>query len=76
METLGKVAAGSRDPDALSALRQSATKDAFAIVREAALPALVAVDPEAARRVLDAVHDSDPEPRVKARAQSLLERLR
>ena len=45
---------------------------AFAIVREAALPALVSVDPSAARGVLEAIHDSDPEPRVKARAQALL----
>ncbi|HEY5372882.1 MAG TPA: tetratricopeptide repeat protein [Polyangiaceae bacterium] len=76
VETLGKVAAGSRDAEAVAALTQSATKDAFAMVREAALPALLSVDPVAAQRVLQAIHDSDPEPRVKARAQSLLERPR
>ncbi len=75
-ETLGRVAAGSRDGAVISALTQSATKDSFAIVREAALPALVAVDPGAAERVLQTIHDSDAEPRVKARAQALLERLR
>jgi tetratricopeptide (TPR) repeat protein/HEAT repeat protein len=76
VETLGRVAQGSRDPEVVAALSASATKDTFAIVREAALPALVAVDPARARRVLEGVHDSDPEPRVKARAQALLERLR
>ena len=76
VETLGRVAENSRDPEVVAALSASATKDAFAIVREAALPALVAVDPVQAKRVLEGVHDSDPEPRVKARAQALLERLR
>ena len=75
-ETLGRVAAGTRDPAVVAALSVSASKDAFAIVREAALPALVAVDPAAARRVLAQVHDSDPEPRVKARAAALLEHPR
>jgi hypothetical protein len=46
------------------------------MVREAALQALVAVDGAAAVRVLQASHDSDPEPRVKARAQALLDRLK
>ncbi|MEP7052356.1 MAG: HEAT repeat domain-containing protein, partial [Pseudomonadota bacterium] len=76
VDTLGRVAAGSRDAQAVRALSKSARKDPFAIVREAALPALVAVDPAAARGVLEAIHDSDPEPRVKARAQALLETLR
>ncbi|HEY4105272.1 MAG TPA: HEAT repeat domain-containing protein, partial [Polyangiaceae bacterium] len=76
VETLGRIAAGSRDPEIMAALTQSATKEPFAIVREAALPALVAVDPAEAKRILASVHDSDPEPRVKARAQALLERLR
>ncbi len=76
VETLGRVAAGSRDPAVVAALSASASKDSFAIVREAALPALVAVDPAAAQRVLTQVHDSDPEPRVKARALALLEHLR
>jgi HEAT repeat protein len=75
-ETLGRVAANSRDPEVVAALSASATKDTFAIVREAALPALVAVDPARAKRVLEGVHDNDPEPRVKARAQALLEQLR
>jgi HEAT repeat protein len=74
-ETLGRVAAGRPSPEVVAALSQRASKDAFALVREAALEALVLVDPGAAKRVLEVSHDSDPEPRVKARAQALLQRL-
>ena len=74
-ETLGRVAAGSSNAEATRALSQRASKDAFALVREAALEALVLVNPEAAKHVLQVSHDSDPEPRVKARAQALLQRL-
>lgn len=73
---LGRVSSGSRDPAVVAALSQSASQDAFAMVREAALEALVAVDGAAAVRVLQASHDNDPEPRVKARAQVLLDRLK
>jgi tetratricopeptide (TPR) repeat protein/HEAT repeat protein len=74
-ETLGRVAAGRSSPEVVTALSQRARKDAFALVREAALEALVLVDPGAAKRALEVSHDSDPEPRVKARAQALLLRL-
>jgi len=70
------VGAGRRDPAVVGALSRSAAQDPFAMVREAALAALVAVDPSTAERVLRARHDSDPEPRVKARAQSLLDQLK
>ncbi len=75
-ETLGRIASGSRDPAAFAALSQSASQDAFAMVREAALQALVAVDPRGAVRVLEQSDGNDPEPRVKARARALLDRLR
>lgn len=76
VSTLGRLAAGSRDAQVVSALGQTAARDDFAMVREAALEALLAVDPVAARRVLESSRGSDPEPRVKARAQALLEQLR
>ena len=76
VETLGRVAAGSRDTAVVLALTRSASQDPFAIVREAALPALLAVDPITATRVLHRIHDSDAEPRVKARAEALLEHSR
>lgn len=74
--TLGRLGAGGRDPEIVAALAHSAARDDFAMVREAALEALVAVDPLAARRVLEASRGSDPEPRVKARAQALLDQSR
>ena len=73
--TLGRIAVGSGDPRVASALEQLARKDAFAMVRESALEALVLVDKTGAARVLQVSHDSDPEPRVKARAQALLQQL-
>ena len=73
--TLGRVATGSGNAQVLTALQKRAQQDTFALVREAALEALVLVDPTAAKRVLEVSHDSDPEPRVKARAQALLQRL-
>jgi len=73
--TLGRVAAGKPSAPVVSALSQRASKDPFALVREAALQALVSVDPVAAKRVLEVSHDSDPEPRVKAKAQALLQHL-
>ena len=73
--TLGRVAAGKPSAAVVAALSQRANKDSFALVREAALEALVSVDPASARRVLEVSHDSDPEPRVKAKAQALLQRL-
>ena len=73
--TLGRIASAPNAP-VVAALSQCASKDTFALVREAALEALVLVDPAAAKRVLEVSHDSDPEPRVKARAQALLQRLR
>ena len=76
VETLGRVGDGSHDPAIVAALSQSAAHDPFAMVREAALQALVAVDGAAAQHVLQQSHDSDPEPRVKARAQALLDRLK
>src|SRR6185369_8301235 len=73
--TLGRVAAGKPSAPVVAALSQRAKKDPFALVREAALDALVSVDPASAKRVLEVSHDSDPEPRVKAKAQALLQRL-
>ena len=73
--TLGRVARAKPSAPVIAALSQRASKDPFALVRQAALEALVSVDPTSAKRVLEVSHDSDPEPRVKARAQALLQRL-
>jgi tetratricopeptide (TPR) repeat protein len=75
-EALGRIAEKSADPATFAALETSAEHDPYALVREAALPALVHVNPARAREVLAHSHDSDPEPRVKARAAALLDELR
>jgi hypothetical protein len=71
-----RIAEKTDDMPTFSALSASAEHDPYAIVREAALPALVRMNPARARAVLTHSHDTDPEPRVKARAAALLDELR
>jgi tetratricopeptide (TPR) repeat protein len=68
-EALGKLAAGSKDKAAVAALSKAALTDDTALVREAAVVALYAVDADAAKVVGAKVAASDPEPRVRARAK-------
>jgi HEAT repeat protein len=53
-------------------LARAATLDEYALVREAALRALHAVSPSAARPVLERARKTDPEPRVRNSAWQLL----
>jgi hypothetical protein len=53
-------------------LTRAATSDSYALVREAAVRALFAVDPAAARPVLERVEKTDAEPRVRNAAWQLL----
>jgi tetratricopeptide (TPR) repeat protein/HEAT repeat protein len=53
-------------------LSRAATLDDYALVREAALRALHAVGPSAARPVLERARKTDPEPRVRNSAWQLL----
>jgi HEAT repeat protein len=71
-QALGELAQGSRDIKAVSALSRAARADGYALVREASVEALVKVDPAAARGVLEQVLKSDPEPRVRKSAQTVL----
>jgi tetratricopeptide (TPR) repeat protein len=71
-ETLGVLAAGSGDAGAVQALSAAVRTDEYALVREAAIKALVAVDRRAARPVLERAADNDSEPRVRLTARSLL----
>jgi HEAT repeat protein len=73
-QTLGVLAAGSRDAKASSALARAATRDSFALVREAAARALALVDRDSARAVLQRIAAGDVEPRVRRAAESLLQR--
>lgn len=71
-EVLGTLAAGRADRGAMAALSRVAQGDRFALVREAAVRALHAVDATGAREVLRSVAARDAEPRVRATAKSLL----
>jgi HEAT repeat protein len=53
-------------------IKRAAGSDAYALVREAALRALLAVSPSAARPVLEQAQKTDPEPRVRNSAWQLL----
>ncbi len=68
-ETLGAIAASSKDERAFNALQRAATEDDYALVREAAALALHEVDPERARSVLTSIAKQDAEPRVRSAAR-------
>ncbi len=70
-EALGGLAR-ARDATAAAALRKVAEGDRFSLVREAALRALVRVDPAGHRALVARVAKSDVEPRVRATAARLL----
>ena len=71
-EALGRIAAGSGDAKATTALTAAATSDAYALVRESAALALSSVNPEKARAVLERLARSDEEPAVQRTARKLL----
>jgi len=73
-EALGRLGALGNADAAAAPLRAAATRDEFALVREAALHALAAFDLAGARQLAVQLAASDPEPRVRAAAQALLER--
>jgi tetratricopeptide (TPR) repeat protein len=56
----------------VSELTRAATTDGYALVREAAVRALFAVDPRAAKPVLERIEQTDAEPRVRNAAWQLL----
>ena len=60
---------GSRTRAGSSA--EAATKDAYALVRQAALEALASFDAAAARALAARMATTDPEPRVRDAAQAI-----
>ena len=68
-QALGSIAAESSNESAFVALSRAATKDDYALVREAATLALPRVDPKRARSVLETIAEQDPEPRVRQAAR-------
>jgi HEAT repeat protein len=66
--------AGEGRPACATVLTKAAKEDPFAIVRDAALQSLDALDHADARRVAALLAASDPEPMVRARAAAILEK--
>ncbi len=71
-EALGRLGEGPSKSEIGSALRDVARQDPYALVREAALRALVAVDAARARELARPMAVTDPEPRVRETATEIL----
>jgi hypothetical protein len=69
------MAKGSGDSKVASALGRAALADPYALVREAAAQALVAVAGNSALPTLRQLKDRDPEPRLRALAERLTREL-
>ena len=68
---LGRLGAAGAGPEAGRRLSEAATKDSYALVRQAALEALAGFDGPGARALAARVATSDPEPRVREAAQAI-----
>ena len=67
-QALGRLGTHGKGADASAMLRAVATKDSYALVREAALLSLATFDKVAATDVGNALAKTDPEPRVRETA--------
>jgi HEAT repeat protein len=68
---MGRLGAAGAGPEAARQLGEAATKDPYALVRQAALEALASFDASGARAVAARVAASDPEPRVRDAARAI-----
>jgi tetratricopeptide (TPR) repeat protein len=71
LERMGNVA---RSDEVVGALEAAALGDGYALVRDAAVRALFAIDPRGSQSVLERVGRADPEAGVQATVRTLLER--
>jgi HEAT repeat protein len=74
-EALGRMAKGSADPVVAEALTRATLGDPYALVREGAARALVAVVGVAALPTLQQLKERDPEPRLRSLAERLAKEL-
>jgi HEAT repeat protein len=72
-QALGRLGSNGGSEDAARSLREAATHDEFALVREAALGALAKFDAPGARQLAVELVGADPEPRVRDLARAVLE---
>jgi hypothetical protein len=70
-QALGRLGASGAGADATKQLREAATKESFALVREAALLALASYDKASAAALAQQIAASDPEPRVRETATKI-----
>jgi HEAT repeat protein len=70
-QAMGRLGAAGAGADATKLLREAATKDKYALVREAALKALAAFDAAAARALAAQMAQGDAEPRVRETAKTI-----
>jgi HEAT repeat protein len=68
---LGRLGAAGGGEEVALALRRSATRDAYALVREAALTSLESFDPVGGRQLAEQLAGADPEPRVREAARAI-----
>ncbi|AKU96744.1 PBS lyase HEAT domain protein repeat-containing protein [Labilithrix luteola] len=67
-EALGRLGVSGAGASASKELREAATKESYALVREAALVALASFDKASAASLATTMAESDPEPRVRETA--------
>jgi hypothetical protein len=70
-EALGRFGARGSGEEVSTALRSSATRDDYALVREAALKALASFDAAGGRALAEQLAASDPEPRLRETARAI-----
>jgi hypothetical protein len=70
-QAMGRLGRAGGGPDAVARLTDAATKDTYALVRQAALESLASFDAGAARAVAARIATSDPEPRVRDAARAI-----
>jgi tetratricopeptide (TPR) repeat protein/HEAT repeat protein len=71
-QALGRLGVAGAGPEASRRLEEAATADGYALVRQAALEALVSFDPTGARGAAARVAKADPEQRVRETAAAIL----
>jgi tetratricopeptide (TPR) repeat protein/HEAT repeat protein len=71
-EAMGRLGAAGAGSDVSTRLKNVATHDAYALVREAALRALASFDIKSAHALARTMAAGDPEPRVRATADAIV----
>jgi hypothetical protein len=67
------MGSAARSNEVMAAIEAAALGDSYALVRDSATRALVAIDAGAAKSVLERIERADPEAEVRATAHELLE---